>query len=522
MAPSVVHLPDGQVFTAQPVFSGLFFKSKELNTRHTPFPAGWTVVLHTEEENTADQSDGLGTHDGDGTHETESKDGRVSHIRKFSKPTLRNDTVFISSISNPSADDFEPAKSPSRQIALMLWISLYWYFQQPEPLPYLETAQSKMTPAEAKPQGDWRIRIKREGVLRSRNMIPKLERMGLISTLDSAVGTSVEENSEGWDQMYVTRQSFWQIPSGLFLFTLQSKRHGSHPGSPINSRPNSPVRNETSQQGGHSPTPSMHSHLFTDIMGGAVPTTFVAAPSFPIGPYYSASHLPTYYPPPPLQYTVTNGVRHPIRPKPPRLGEIFYTRFIPSVGKYLSLRVASSSTRPVPYLGPVGTHDREHTHLSTLTDSSLLRMWLSNPRVSAFWGGYHSTFLTDALQSKHSFPVIGLWDGAPFGYFEIYWVKEDHLGKHINADDFDRGVHVLVGEEWARGKLPQWMSSLTHWVLQADNRTMSVCLEPRVDNHRFIQHLQSEGFCKERQVSFPHKQAWLCRLPRETWRGPCL
>jgi hypothetical protein len=113
-------------------------------------------------------------------------------------------------------------------------------------------------------------------------------------------------------------------------------------------------------------------------------------------------------------------------------------------------------------------------------------MWLSNPRVSAFWGSYVPDFLTSALQSRHSFPVIGMWDGAPFGYFEIYWVKEDVLGRHIgsDADDFDRGVHVLIGEDWARGRVQTWLTSLVHWEFTADYRTMSVCVEPRVDNAR--------------------------------------
>jgi hypothetical protein len=39
---------------------------------------------------------------------------------------------------------------------------------------------------------------------------------------------------------------------------------------------------------------------------------------------------------------------------------------------------------------------------------------------------------------------------------------------------------------------------------------------------RFLQHLQFTGFSKERQIAFPHKQAWLMRMKRETWEGPYL
>jgi N5-hydroxyornithine acetyltransferase len=221
-----------------------------------------------------------------------------------------------------------------------------------------------------------------------------------------------------------------------------------------------------------------------------MPMTMVTAPSFPIGPYFSTSHLPTYYPPPPCQYVMTNGVRHPLRPKPPRMGETFYSRFIPSVGQYLAFRVASTSPNAVPFLGPVGPDPPEHSHLTTMSDTSLLQTWLSKPRVQEFWGAYTPNFLENALCSKHSFPAIGMWDGVPFGYFEIYWVKEDALGRHMGgeANDWDRGLHLLVGEEWARGRVAVWSTALIHWCLAVDYRTMNVCLEPRVDNQKYTTH----------------------------------
>ncbi|TPX12922.1 uncharacterized protein E0L32_006567 [Thyridium curvatum] len=536
MAPSIIHLPDGQHFTVTPVFAGLFFKSHELNTHASAFPIGWTVVLHTEEveeeHDTEPQprrgadGDASGDNDVDMEPERPKVPKRTSHIHSYTKPTLQNDSLFISSISNPSSSDFKPATSPTRQIAMMLWVTLYWYFHQPEPSKLLPlTEQSRYTPENGRPRGDWRINIKRDGVLRGRNLIPKLERMGLIMSQDSAVGTAMGDN-EGWGRMFVSRKVFWQTPGRLFLFTLQPQIK-SHPGSPIGSRPSSPVRSIES----NSPHGSLHgAHLSqtqfaaADMPGAPMPTTLTSAPTFPIGPFFSTSHLPTYYPPPPLQYTITNHVRHPIRPKPPRMGEVFYTRFVPSVNQYLAFRVASASNKPVPYLGPVGTKPPEHTHLSTLSDTSLLQMWLGNPRVQKFWGNYQPNFLTNALQSRHSFPVIGLWDGVPFGYFEVYWVKEDLLGRFMGSDaaDFDRGFHVLIGEEWARGRVQSWLSSLVHILLCMDNRTMSVCCEPRVDNARFIQHLQFAGFVKEREVAFAHKQSWLGRLRREDWDGPAM
>ena len=96
-------------------------------------------------------------------------------------------------------------------------------------------------------------------------------------------------------------------------------------------------------------------------------------------------------------------------------------------------------------------------------------------------------FLKASLSSRHSFPAIGCWDGKPFGYFEIYWVKEDKLGPYVDgggAGDWDRGIHVLVGEQEYRGSLrvKVWLSALVHYCWLADQRTNRVLAEPRIDN----------------------------------------
>jgi N5-hydroxyornithine acetyltransferase len=125
------------------------------------------------------------------------------------------------------------------------------------------------------------------------------------------------------------------------------------------------------------------------------------------------------------------------------------------------------------------------------SDTDLLNKWMNNARVNAAWGlaGPRMTqmrFLEDALSSRHSFPVFGCWDGKPFGYFEIYWVKEDKLGRLLGGDvgNYTRGIHALVGEQEFRGphRVPVWLSSLVHYCWLADSRTEQVMLEPRVDS----------------------------------------
>ena len=124
MAPSIIYLPNGQTITVSPVFAGFSFKANDLNIHHSIFPPGWTIVLESGDDETEDM-----------TTATEEKDLPYGYSNKkpsgkFKRPTLHNDNLFISSISNPSNIDFKPATSPTRQIAMMLWATLSWYFHQ--------------------------------------------------------------------------------------------------------------------------------------------------------------------------------------------------------------------------------------------------------------------------------------------------------------------------------------------------------------------------------------------------------
>ena len=502
-ASNIHHLPNGQTLTVLPVFGGFYFKANELNTHNAVFPAGWTVIMQSEDYS-----------DDEMVHEKVQLEGgpqkRHHHIHPFRQPTLHNDSLFISSISNPSSSEFKSATSPTRQIAMMLWSTLNWYFHLTPPSPEILTAASRKTPVAARPKGEWRIRIKKEGIFRGRNLVQKLERMGLITSEDSTVGLGDERSSEGWTDMFCSQRSFWQLSARLFLFTL-SPAMMSFPATPYGSRPSSPVRGE-----GRNTSPKREGFI-TQKAGSPI------AESHAQGPFSSGSHLPTYYPPGPLQYTMSpGGVRHPIRPKPPRQGETFYRRYIPSVGQWLSFRTASISPIPVFYVGPgngglgvpkannilssglgipsisdlissVTVSDKEDT--TSMSDAQLLHSWMNKPRVSAFWGcegpqAVQDEHLRTNLTSKHSFPAIGLWDDKPFGYFELYWVKEDILGKHLGTevDDFDRGIHCLVGEEEFRGphRVSCWLTALAHWAFISDYRTNNVVLEPRIDNERYV------------------------------------
>lgn len=494
MLHNTCHLPNGLTFTVTPVFGGVTFKSNDMNASNSTFPPGWTIIIHTEKSlgKSDEARDRTGSEDA--LHSDSDSD---DNITRFTAPTLNRDFLYISYIVNPPSSEFKPATSPTRQIALMLWATLWWYFHEPEPDLRLDRAAASATPHSGKPKGDWRVNIRREGIFKGRNLLQKLERMGLIASEDSSVGLQPIEtrDSSSWSNMFVSRRSFWQLDPRLFLFTLTPRAPPSPSLTPYQSRHGSPAREDLPSSSTLPPTEAVfHTANIGPFTSG--------------GPFTSASHLPTYYPPPPTQYTFTDGVRHPIRPKPPHQGEVFYVRYIPSLGQYLSFRVpflpmtkpsagqgVSSDARPSSPTKPVSssvTGIEQHLFQNVPSDLDTLHRWMNDPRVEAMWqvGGERSVqekFLLQNLTSRHSFPVIGCWDGKPFGYFEIYWVKEDTLGRLLDrVDNYDRGIHLLVGEEEFRGphRVLVWLSALVHHCFLSDMRTEAVYLEPRVDNEK--------------------------------------
>ena len=122
MAPvgTTLHLPNGQTVTVSPVFGGYSFKANDLNVHQSVFPPGWSIIINTKESEEEDHEP---------LTEKEKVFGSSKHATlKFSRPTLNRATLYLSTISNPSSIDFKPAASPTRQIAMMLWITLWWYF----------------------------------------------------------------------------------------------------------------------------------------------------------------------------------------------------------------------------------------------------------------------------------------------------------------------------------------------------------------------------------------------------------
>jgi RimJ/RimL family protein N-acetyltransferase len=198
-----------------------------------------------------------------------------------------------------------------------------------------------------------------------------------------------------------------------------------------------------------------------------------------------------------LRYTQTNGVSHPQRPK--NAEGTIYERHFPQIDMTFSLRTADPDA-----------------------DSEVFSEWMNLDRVAYFWDqrgtrAEHAAYLAERREDPHMHPMIGYFDDKPFGYFEFYWAKEDRLGPFYDAGDFDRGLHLLIGDAQfqSAGKLKAWWSGVLHYMFIDDPRTERLVGEPRVDHVRHIAYMHRMGFYTLKEFDFPHKRAALTVMERE-------
>lgn len=205
----------------------------------------------------------------------------------------------------------------------------------------------------------------------------------------------------------------------------------------------------------------------------------------------------------PQVWRMSNGRRHPLRAPKPQ-GEV-YRRFDAKLGQWISLCT-----------------------LDIDLDLERFNRWQNNPRVLAFWqeGGtleQHRAYLEKLALDPHATTLIGCFDDEPFAYYEAYWAKEDRIAPFYAVDDYDRGIHMLVGEESHRGphKVESWLNALVHYLLLDEPRTQRIVAEPRADNAKMIGYMQRLGFWREKEFDFPHKRAALMVQSRETFFERC-
>ncbi|MFF1767777.1 GNAT family N-acetyltransferase [Streptomyces sp. NPDC058251] len=150
-------------------------------------------------------------------------------------------------------------------------------------------------------------------------------------------------------------------------------------------------------------------------------------------------------------------------------------------------------------------------------DLPLITRWMNDPTVAEFWGlaGPESVaeeHLRRQLDGDgRSVPCLGVLDGTPMSYWEIYRADLDLLARHYPARPHDTGIHLLIGgvADRGRGLGSTLLRAVADHVLDQRPSCARVVAEPDLRNTPSVSAFLSAGFRFSAEVDLPDKRAAL-------------
>ncbi|MFD4632858.1 GNAT family N-acetyltransferase [Streptomyces sp. NPDC058284] len=150
-------------------------------------------------------------------------------------------------------------------------------------------------------------------------------------------------------------------------------------------------------------------------------------------------------------------------------------------------------------------------------DLPLITRWMNDPAVAAFWELAGPEGVTEAhLRSQldgdgRSVPCLGVLEGMPMSYWEIYRADLDPLARHYPSRPHDTGIHLLVGSVTGRGRGlgTALLRAVADLVLDHRPACARVVAEPDLRNTPSVSAFLSAGFRFSAEVDLPGKRAAL-------------
>lgn len=150
-------------------------------------------------------------------------------------------------------------------------------------------------------------------------------------------------------------------------------------------------------------------------------------------------------------------------------------------------------------------------------DLPLVTRWMNDPAVAAFWelAGPESVaeeHLRRQLDGDgRSVPCLGVLEGTPMSYWEIYRADLDLLARHYPARPHDTGIHLLIGgvANRGRGLGSTLLRAVADLVLDKRPSCARVVAEPDLRNTPSVSAFLSAGFRFSAEVDLPDKRAAL-------------
>ncbi|MFJ2824037.1 GNAT family N-acetyltransferase [Streptomyces toxytricini] len=150
-------------------------------------------------------------------------------------------------------------------------------------------------------------------------------------------------------------------------------------------------------------------------------------------------------------------------------------------------------------------------------DLDLITRWMNDPEVAAYWDLAGPPTLTAAhLRAQidgdgGSIPCLGLLDGTPVSYWEVYRADLDPLARHYPARPHDTGIHLLIGDGRNRGRGlgTALLRAVANLVLDNRPRCTRVIAEPDIRNTPSVSAFLGSGFRWTGNLDLPGKRAAL-------------
>ncbi|MGW1893035.1 GNAT family N-acetyltransferase [Streptomyces sp. NPDC002004] len=150
-------------------------------------------------------------------------------------------------------------------------------------------------------------------------------------------------------------------------------------------------------------------------------------------------------------------------------------------------------------------------------DLPMISGWMNDPAVAAFWDlagppSVTEDHLRPQLQGDgRSVPCLGVLDGTPMSYWEIYRADLDPLALHYPSRPHDTGVHLLIGgvSDRGRGLGTTLLRAVAGLVLDHRRACGRVVAEPDLRNTPSVSAFLSAGFRFSAEIDLPDKRAAL-------------
>ncbi|WP_055717894.1 GNAT family N-acetyltransferase [Streptomyces torulosus] len=168
-----------------------------------------------------------------------------------------------------------------------------------------------------------------------------------------------------------------------------------------------------------------------------------------------------------------------------------------------------------PAVTPVGTLRLLPVRLER--DLPLITRWMNDSAVASSWQlagpeDVTANHLRAQLDGDgRSVPCLGVLDGTPMSYWEIYRADLDPIARHYPARPHDTGVHLLIGPvaDRGRGLGSALLRAVADLVLDNRPSCARVVAEPDLRNFPSVSAFLTAGFRFSAEVDLPDKRAAL-------------